>query len=174
MVNSHVMKLLFASFLAFVVLMFSGCSGVIGETTVKVVDQDRHYYPIIQGQKLAIVYELENTGEGDFRIEEIQTSCGCIVTNDYAKVVPAGKSIFLTFDYDSKKNVGLAEHYIYVYGNLGEDNPIEISFDVHVVPGALYTKDYEELYQEEVDKSGGIEEFVDGQEHEKLYYTDEK
>lgn len=166
------MKLIYVNFLVVVALIFSGCSGVIEDTTIKVLDEKRHYYPIVQGQDLTIVYELQNTGESDFRIDEIQTSCGCVIANDYSTIVPVGKSSFLSFVYDSKKNIGLVEHFIYIYGNLKEEKALEVSFDVHVVPGALYTKDYEELYHEEVESHGGLEEMVEGKENEKRYYID--
>ena len=48
---------------------------------------------------------------------------------------------------------------------------LETNFDVHVVPDALYTPDYEELYRKEVEKKGGVKSIVDGNENEKGYYV---
>ncbi len=45
-------------------------------------------------------------------------------------------------------------------------------FDVHVVPQSLYTKDYEEMFQEEKDRAGNIEDLTDGNENNKGYYLD--
>lgn len=43
---------------------------------------------------------------------------------------------------------------------------------MHVVPQSLYTKDYEEMFQEEKDKNANIEDLVDGDENNKGYYMD--
>ena len=48
-----------------------------------------------------------------------------------------------------------------------------LHFDVHVVPDALYVKDYEEIfYKEEKKKKGAVKELVDGDETQQGYYTD--
>ncbi|HAF35157.1 MAG TPA: hypothetical protein DCG88_14260 [Sphingobacterium sp.] len=83
------------------------------------------------------------------------------------------KKRLLTFSYNSAKNVGYVKHYITLYGNF-EKSPIrEIIFDINVVPNAMYTKDYEELYSEEIRAQGGLKTLVDGAENNKGYFMDE-
>ena len=46
---------------------------------------------------------------------------------------------------------------------------VKLVFDVNVVPHADYTRDYEELYKEEVERSALVRGLVDGDESEKGY-----
>lgn len=139
---------------------------------VKIIDPVRHYYPIVQGQELNIVVKLENKSDYPFKITDILTSCGCVVLKKgNFDVIPAQSTGFVELTYNSNKNIGLVNHYIYFYGNLNKVDKLETNFDVHVVPDALYTPDYEELYRKEVEKKGGVKSFVDGNENEKGYYV---
>ncbi len=139
---------------------------------VKIIDPVRHYYPIVQGQQLNIIIELKNESDYPFKITDILTSCGCVVLKKGTfDVIPAQSTGFVELTYNSNKNIGLVNHYIYFYGNLNKVDKLETNFDVHVVPDALYTPDYEELYRKEVEKKGGIKNMVDGNENEKGYYV---
>lgn len=160
------------------ILSLSSCMDLNKDAIVKVVDPIRHYYPIIQGQELDIIYEIKNIGNVPLQITEIQPSCGCIIVDDVKKLIESGESLFLRMSYNSNKNIGLVNHQIYVYGNISgvkKPLPLELNFDVHVVPDALYTRDYEELYKEDIEKRT-IEESVDGDGKGKGYYIslDEK
>lgn len=157
-------------------LAFSSCLNLEArKTTLEVEDNKRHYYPILAGQQKDISFMLKNTGEHPLMITDIITSCGCLKVNDDSKTftVPPGKERPLTLRYNSAKNVGYVKHYITLYGNFEQKNIQEIEFDIHVVPNAMYTKDYEELYKEEMDARGGLEALVDGDENNKGYYMDE-
>ncbi|WP_432670160.1 DUF1573 domain-containing protein [Flavobacterium sp. SM2513] len=138
---------------------------------VKIVDPVRHYYPITQGQELNIIVKLENTSDYPFKITDILTSCGCVIVKKGAlEVVPAQSTGYIELTYNSNKNIGLVNHFIYVYGNLNKMDKLEANFDVHVVPDALYTPDYEELYQKEISEKGGLKNMVEGNENNKGYY----
>ena len=108
-------------------------------------------------------------------VTDIITSCGCLKVNDDKSTfsVPPGKERLLTLSYNSAKNVGYVKHYVTLYGNFISTDKQEIIFDINVVPNALYTKDYEEMYKEEIEARGGLEKFVDGDESNKGYYMDE-
>lgn len=138
---------------------------------VKIVDPVRHYYPIVQGQELNILIELENKSDSPFKITDILTSCGCVIVKKGAfEVIPAQSTGYLELSYNSNKNIGLVNHFIYIYGNLNKVDKLEANFDVHVVPDALYTPDYEELYRKEVEENGGTKSLVEGNENNKGYY----
>ncbi len=138
---------------------------------VKIVDPVRHYYPIVQGQELNILIELENKSDSPFKITDVLTSCGCvIVKKGVYEVIPAQSTGYLELSYNSNKNIGLVNHFIYIYGNLNKVDKLEANFDVHVVPDALYTPDYEELYRKEVEENGGTKNMVEGDENNKGYY----
>lgn len=138
---------------------------------VKIVDPVRHYYPIVQGQELNIVIELANESDSPFKITDILTSCGCVMVKEGTfDIIPAQSTGYLELTYNSNKNIGLVNHFIYIYGNLNKVDKLEANFDVHVVPDALYTPDYEELYRKEVQEKGGTKNMVEGNENEKGYY----
>lgn len=136
----------------FAAVSLFACKQELKRTSVSVTDNHRHYYPVLRGKKLLLDYEIENTGEYPLVISEIQTTCGCITTDEGRKIVPAGKKIRLNFEYNSSKNLGYVEHEILLYGNFDSTNVYRLYFDVNVVPNADYTRDYEEFYEEEHSK----------------------
>lgn len=168
---SNLKKLLcLFTFLAIFILV-SSCGYKENLVDVTIIDPVRHYYPIVQGQKLKIVVKLENKSDFPFKIADILTSCGCIILKKgILEVIPAQSSGFVELTYDSNKNIGLVNHFIYIYGNLNKVDKLVANFDVHVVPDALYTPDYEELYRKEVEAEGGTKNMVEGNENEKGYY----
>lgn len=117
------------------------------------------------------MFEIKNTGEHPLMLTDILISCGCItLKKSSVRTIPAGKTGRLMLKYDSSKNIGYVEHYVILYGNFTTSESREIVFDVNVVPDALYTKDYEELYQEKKDRQGRLKDLVEGDEHQKGYY----
>lgn len=161
--------------LSVMVLMIS-CKDISKEkTSMEVQDNNRHYYPVLAGQLKDISFTLKNTGKNPLVITDIITSCGCLNVEEGFGMftIPPGKERILTLTYNSAKNIGYVKHFITLYGNFENELFKELVFDINVVPNALYTKDYEEMYSEEVKASGGIKEFVDGNESSKGYYLDE-
>lgn len=153
------------------ILLFIGCDIKEKKTTIEIVDNYRHYYPIQTGQELDIMFEIKNTGKNPFVLNDIITSCGCVTLKKSSiKSIPAGKAGHLLITYDSRKNIGYVQHHITLYGNFTTSESKDIVFDVNVVPNALYTKDYEELYREKINSEGGLQRWVDGDENTKGYY----
>lgn len=153
-------------------LTLTGCKKRIGMTTVEVPDSVRHYYPVIAGQELNLVYDLTNTGDQPLIIRDIQPSCGCIVTMPESRMVLPEKTIRLKFVYQSAKNIGYVQHVIRIYGNIEPKGMAKLVFDVNVVPHADYTRDYEELYKEAVERNELLKGKVDGEVSEQGYYVD--
>lgn len=153
-------------------LLLSGCKKRIGMTTVEVPDSVRHYYPVIAGQELHLTYELTNTGDQPLIIRDIQPSCGCIVTMPESRMVLPEKTVRLRFTYQSAKNIGYVQHIIRIHGNIRPNGIAKLVFDVNVVPHADYTRDYEELYKEAVERNELIKGKVDGEVSEQGYYVD--
>ena len=159
--------------LAAAALTLGSCRKNIGMTTVAVADSVRHYYPILAGEILTLSYELENTGEQPLIIRDIQTSCGCITPELDSRMLLPGKKVRLLFKYESAKNIGYVDHTIRIFGNIKPSGICKLKFDTNVVPNADYTRDYEELYKEAVERSNVIRGLVDGDESEKGYWTDD-
>lgn len=150
-----------------IILMLSGCDIKNKRTTIEIIDAERHYHSILRGQVLDVIYQVMNTGKNPLFINNIKTSCGCILIDKSSfKVLPSGGKGFIRIQYDSSKNIGYVKHYVTIFANLEADQPIEASFDLHVVPSGLYTRDYEEIYS----NKNPEKTLVDGQHHEKGYY----
>lgn len=160
-------------FILLPILVLMGCKGGEGETTtIEIVDNNRHYYPVLQGQEKSMVFPLLNTGKHSFVLKDIIVSCGCIVAKTASlKHIPAGGEGKLVLTFDTTKNIGYVKHYVTLYGNFENGENMEVSFDLNVVPDAHYTKDYEELY--DVHKRDTAKELVDGT-IDRDYYLDNK
>lgn len=160
----------------FVVSFFS-CTKKVNPTTVEVEDQDRHYYPIQQGEDLDLNYGILNIGNNPLVITDIQPSCGCIIVDKKSpQIVLPHKKGYIHIKYNSTKNVGYVQHFIRCYGNFFRTGMVELRFDVNVVPDADYTRDYEELYHNYNEKNGKfkdgkLKDAVDGTSAERGYYV---
>lgn len=160
-----------------VALVFFSCEEKkLKEAQVEIEDVDRHYYPIIQGEILPVKYEIENTSDVPLVIQEIQTSCGCLVPfDDLPIMVLPNKKNTIRLGYNSNKNTGYVQHQVYLYGNFKDSTYRLLTFDTNVVPPADYTRDYEVRFHEQNEKAKRkFEDLVDGDSNEKGYYTDEK
>jgi hypothetical protein len=159
-----------------ILLTFYGCSDLSKKTTtLKIVENNRHYYPVLRGQELDVVFTIINTGKHPFVLSDLLITCGCIVPRKSSiGSIPAGKEGKIILTYDSNKNIGFVKHFVDIYGNLDKVEKISLVFDTNVVPDALYTKDYEELYKEKRTKAGlDVKGIVDGDENNKGFYLDE-
>ena len=150
-------------------LSTTSCRRKIENTTVYVEDSIRHYFPIRQGEQLSILYKIENTGSAPLMIQDIHTSCGCLILEQDAKrLVPPEGHTYLHLNYNSRKNVGEVQHSIRIYGNIEPNGIKELHFMVNVVPDPDYTRDYEQLYRQT--QEGGIGDIVDGKSRDKGYF----
>lgn len=158
-----------------VAIPFTSCKDKrLNEAKVAIEDVDRHYYPVIQGEILPINYDIENDSDIPLVIQEIQTSCGCLIPfDDLPIMVLPGKKNTIRLGYNSIKNTGFVEHQIYLYGNFADSTYRLLTFDTNVVPPADYTRDYEVLFHEQAEKGTlKVEDLVDGTSVTKGYYTD--
>ncbi len=152
------------------------CTKKVGMTQILVEDSIRHYYPMVQGQDLQLLFRIANVGNAPLIINDIQPSCGCIVTSSNDNnVVPAGRETILAFTYRSERNSGYVHHTIRIFGNIAPKGVTEVTFDTNVVQPALGSPDYEELHKErnEFDVMTGVKTLVDGKESTKGYWTNE-
>jgi hypothetical protein len=70
--------------------------------------------------------------------------------------------MYLTLDYDSKKNVGKVVHTVRIWGNISPKGMAEMRFDINVVPDANYQHDYEELYEHDRPTDKSLRDIVQG------------
>lgn len=166
-----------AFFLLLPVLLLSGCNRgdveneFLPKTTIEIEDPVRHYYPILQGQKQNIVVKVTNTGEEALKIHKVLPSCGCTLASYPKNAIAPGGVAFIEMEYNSTKNIGIVGIYTTIIANTKKHHHT-IYFDINVVPDALYTKDYEELYHIEQEKRGGLQELVEGKTNQRGYVVD--
>lgn len=154
-------------------ILFSACERKLEPVDVEIIDPYRHYYPVIQGELLGITYDIENVSDHPLFIQEIQTTCGCIFSEDQLPIVILPKQTGkLHLKYNSTKNTGFVEHFAWLYGNFTDSLYRELRFDTNVVPPSDYTRDYEEIYHDVETKAPSMKDLVDGKSTEKGYYTD--
>lgn len=165
-----VTKIKVALIAALALFTVCSCNKRLKPATILVVDPVRHYYPVIQGDMMEISYKLENTSSNPLFIHEIQTTCGCIVPRvELPLVVLPHKVGFVKVTFNTIKNTGYVDHFIYCYGNFQDTTCIELEFDTNVVPRADYIRDYEQLWHEQAVQQKTP---TDGMESQKGYYTD--
>lgn len=155
------------------VMFFSACDKNLKPATVIIVDPVRHYYPVLQGEMMNIAYEIENTSHNPLFIQEVQTTCGCIVSRSQLPlVILPHKTGFVHLTFNTIKNTGYVDHFVYCYGNFQDSSYVELEFDTNVVPQADYIRDYEQLWHEQAVESKTLRDFVDGMPGQKGYYTE--
>lgn len=141
-------------------------------TTIEIEDPVRHYYPILQGQKQNIVVKITNTGDEPLKIYKVLPSCGCTIAKFTSRAIAPGNEAFIEMEYNSIKNIGMVDIYTTILANTKQHSHT-FYFDINVVPDALYTKDYEELYHiEQEEEKGGVLELVEGKNNQRGYLVD--
>ena len=114
--------------LALSVLLFTGCNKRLKPASVIVVNPVLHLYPIPQGELQKILFEIENTSDNPLFIQEIQTTCGCIVPrNELPIVILPHKLGTIHLAYNTIKNTGYVDHFVYCYGNFEGSDCLELS-----------------------------------------------
>ena len=75
-------------------------------------------------------------------------------------------------EYNSIKNIGHVGFHTTIIANT-EEKSHTFFFETNVVPDALYTRDYEELYEaQSKENKGSIKEMVDGSNNKRGYIVD--
>jgi hypothetical protein len=162
-----------AFLLCFIAGCLMACEKELKPVSVILVDPIRHYYPVIQGEMMNLSYEIENTSDHPLFIQEVQTSCGCVVPREELPIVVLPHKVgFINLTFNTIKNTGYVKHYVYCYGNFEDSTCVEFEFDTNVVPRADYVRDYEQLWHEQHDEIKSLREFVDGMPGQKGYYTE--
>lgn len=161
--------------LLIIIIFFASCGDrQLQEAQVEFVDPYRHYYPVLQGEVLGVTFEIDNISENTLFIQEVQTTCGCIVPLDELPIVIFPKrSAFLHLAYNTNKNTGFVSHYVWCYGNFADSAYRELQFDTNIVPASDYIRDYEQLYREQPELPFTPKDLVNGKLTDRGYYTDE-
>lgn len=166
-------------FLAVLSIMFAGCkdegdteeNAYLALTTMKIEHPVRHYYPIVQGVKKNISIKVTNTGKDALKLYKVLPSCGCTIATFPESAIAPGEDGFIELEYNSNKNIGYVGIYVTITANTKKHDHT-VFFDLNVVPDALYTKDYEELYHIEQEKENSAKELTEGETNARTYTVD--
>lgn len=163
-----------------VILLLSSCVKRVGPTDIRILDPDRHYYAVVQGEDVRMSYMLINDGPHPLIISDIQPAeLDIELAKEAPRLVPKGDSVRLCFVYHTDRNIGVTEHKIRMFANINSVNGIvdtthrgiaTMRFDIHVVRPTVDRSDYEERYYA---KRPAWEILVDGTRGEQGYFTDE-
>jgi len=146
-IQTYTLRML--AMLAVTVLVFASCNKRLKPASVLIADPVLHLNPVPQGEALKILFEIENTSNNPLFIQEIQTTCGCIIPkNELPIVILPHRMGTIHLAYNTIKNTGYVDHFVYCYGNFDGEDHIELEFDTNVVPRADYIRDYEQLVTE--------------------------
>jgi len=156
-------------------LALVSCKKKVDNTKIVIMDPNRHYYAMVQGQDLNLAWRIANDGEEPLVLTDIQPSCGCIVEDlDDNNIVPPGGEATLKFVFHSDMNTGYVRHKIRLFGNIEPEGMAVMVFDTNIVPKSEES-DYEERFKirNEQDIRDGLIKLVDGNTSQRGYWTDD-
>lgn len=140
-------------------------------TTFELEDPYRKYFPVLQGQPLYMNFKITNTGEHPLYIYDVLPSCGC-TTVKHPRAIAPGFDGAIQLEFNSNKNIGHVGIYTTLVTNTKKKYHT-FFFETNVVPDALYIKDYEQIFYEQMkDEKGFVQEMVDGAANNKGYIVD--
>lgn len=139
------------------------------KTTFTLDFPSRKYVAIQQGQKITLYYKIKNEGDEILFISNVQTSCGCLTSTYPTSPISSGNRGIIKLEFDSTKSMGYVEHYFTIVANTDKVYN-EYKFEINVVPNSQHIKDYEEIYNENLENNT-IKEAVDGDNTEKKFNT---
>ena len=102
-------------------------------TTIHWLDSAKNYGKINEGQKLALSFRFQNTGDKPLIIESVTPTCGCTIADYPKEPIAPGQEGEITGEFDSNGREGLQQKHLTVRSNVAQKAQ-DISFEVNVVP----------------------------------------
>jgi len=91
------------------------------EKTTVSFDQDIYDFGTLKaGEIMVCTFTLTNTGKADYKIENIETECGCITVQFPQEVIKPGQTGNIEIEFDSSGMVGREYKSIEIHGNSKE------------------------------------------------------
>ena len=94
--------------------------GSIDSTNLAIIEFESLVYEfdtINQGEKVDYSFTFKNVGKADLLISDVQSSCGCTITNFEKGALKAGQESKIDFTFDSTDKEGIQDKSITVYAN---------------------------------------------------------
>jgi len=99
-------------------------------TTIEFTETSHNFGSLQAGEIVLYTFEFTNTGEQDFRIEELVSDCGCVNARYIKEVVKPGEKGWIEVELDTSGLVGREYKTIEVHGNSAELKHLAIFAEV--------------------------------------------
>lgn len=100
------------------------------KTRIEFNEKMHDFGQLIAGEIVLYTFEFTNTGNADFRIENIHTDCGCVSTNFFKTPVKPGETGVIEVEFDTSGLVGKEFKSIEINGNSTELKHLAIFAEV--------------------------------------------
>ncbi len=89
---------------------------------------------ILDGDKVAVAWTLENRGSADLVIKKTKSSCGCAVLEiaEKDKIIRPGRSLKLKVVFDSTRRRGFQKKYVTIMTNDPSEPNLKLEFQANV------------------------------------------
>lgn len=127
------------TYLLFVIsILFSVAVSAQVKTTGPIMkfDKTNHDYgDVTEGNKVLHTFTYTNTGTDTLKIDQIASSCGCTVANEYERVVAPGHSSKITVEFNSANKSGVTNKTLTILSNAVTEQPaVMLSIRANVIP----------------------------------------
>jgi hypothetical protein len=102
-------------------------------TTVKFNVLEKNMGQVKEGEKVALSYELVNTGKKELLILNVKASCGCTTPKYDKKPIRPGKKGVINVEFNTKGRKGIQHKTVVVTTNTEPQNTV-LSFTCEVLP----------------------------------------
>ncbi len=101
-----------------------------GITSVQFEKNTHNFGALKAGEIVVYTFEFSNTGNHDFKIDNIECDCGCVQTNFVKEAIKPGNTGWIEVEFDSSGLAGREYKTIEVHGNSNELKHLAIFAEV--------------------------------------------
>jgi len=88
---------------------------------------------ITEGEVVSHNFEIQNTGNADLKISNVQVSCGCTAAKPEKTELKPGEKTLIKVEFNSEARLGPQEKFVYITSNDASSSPFKLSFTGVVV-----------------------------------------
>ena len=111
----------------------SGIDSTLKKTTIRFVATEHDFGQVQEGEKVAHVFEVMNTGKADLLLQSVKPSCGCTTPKYDKKPIRPGKKATIEVVFDTKSRPGKQRKTVMVVTNTEPPNTV-LFFTCEVIP----------------------------------------
>ena len=111
----------------------SGIDSTLKKTAIKFVSTEHDFGQVQEGEKVAHVFEVLNTGKADLLLQSVRPSCGCTTPRYDKKPIRPGKKGTIEVVFNTTGRPGKQRKTVLVVTNTEPPNTVLI-FSCDVIP----------------------------------------